>query len=88
MGLRFGTSAREVPEKLAVVRSVRWPANGFELVCREARARGMDPTAYVREAALARASQDYRARTMRASSTGGGGNSSGGSTQGSPVIRR
>ena len=73
MGLTFSTRGGDLPPsgeppwrgKLLIVRSVRWSQPGFELVCREARARGEDPAAYVRRAALERARYDAAERKKR-----------------------
>ena len=70
MSLRFGTLGHALPPsgtpllrgKLTIVRSVRWSRGGFELVCREARARGEDPAAYVRKAAIRQAESDAEER--------------------------
>ena len=48
--------------KLAVQKTVRWSRAGFELVCREARARGLDPAAYIRNAAVRQAITDAAGR--------------------------
>ena len=72
MGLNFSTRGGDLAPsgepprgKLLVVRSVRWSRQGFEFVCREARAQGQDPAAYVRRAALAQAARDAAARQRK-----------------------
>ena len=72
MSLRFGFLGGEPPpsgtpfrRNLAVQKTVRWTRPGFELVCREARARGQDPASYIRNAALRQAQEDSRDRARR-----------------------
>lgn len=66
MTLRFGTlppSGEPIQMgKLIVVRSVRWSLPGFEMVREEARRKGLEPSAYVRQAAIRQAERDAQAR--------------------------
>lgn len=51
--------------KLVVQKSVRWTRRGFQLVCQEARAKGMEPAAYIRNAAVKQAARDATDRRRK-----------------------
>ena len=66
MGLRFGSlppsGEPQQYGKLIVVRSVRWSRPGFDLIQQQAKAHGLEYTAYVRQAALRQAERDAARR--------------------------